>query len=73
LGADTTILLSTLAIAFAVFCVWLAVRIVNRRERRAKWTLAVMVGLPTGIAIGALIILAILYVAVAIDIRAHPR
>ena len=29
-----------LSVAFAVFCVWLMVRIVNRRERWAKWTLA---------------------------------
>jgi hypothetical protein len=41
-----TIQLSTLAVAFAAFCVWLTVRIVNRRERWAKWTLAVVVGLP---------------------------
>ena len=33
-----TILLPTLAVAFAAFCVWLMVRIVNRRERWAKWT-----------------------------------
>jgi len=32
-------------IAFAAFCVWLTVRIVNRRERWAKWTLAVVVGM----------------------------
>ena len=25
-------------VAFAAFCVWLVVRIVNRRERWAKWT-----------------------------------
>jgi hypothetical protein len=30
------ILLPALAVAFAAFCVWLAVRIVNRRERWAK-------------------------------------
>ena len=30
-----TILLSTLAVAFAAFCVWLTVLIVNRRERWA--------------------------------------
>jgi hypothetical protein len=35
-----TILLPTLAIAFAASCVWLTVRVVNRRERWAKWTLA---------------------------------
>jgi hypothetical protein len=27
-------------VAFGAFCVWLTVRIVNRRERWAKWTLA---------------------------------
>jgi len=41
-----TILLPTLAGAFSALCVWLAVRIVNRRERWAKWTLAGVVGLP---------------------------
>src|SRR5579872_127975 len=41
-----TILLPALAVAFAAFCVWLTVRIVNRRERWAKRTLAVVVGLP---------------------------
>jgi hypothetical protein len=35
-----TILLPALAVAFAAVCVWLTVRIVNRRERWAKWTLA---------------------------------
>ena len=42
-----TFLLPALAVAFAAFCVWLTVRIVNRRERWAKWTLALAVGLPT--------------------------
>jgi hypothetical protein len=41
-----SIVLSCLAVAFAAFCIWLTVRIVNRRERRAKWTLAVVVGVP---------------------------
>ena len=42
-----TILFASLGVAFAGFCVWLGVRIVNRRERWAKWTLAaVIVGLP---------------------------
>jgi hypothetical protein len=31
-----TILLPALAVSFAAFCVWLGVRIVNRRERWAK-------------------------------------
>jgi hypothetical protein len=30
-------------VAFAAFCVWLVVRIVNRKERWAKWTLATVV------------------------------
>jgi hypothetical protein len=41
-----TFLLPTLSVAFAALCVWLIVRIINRRERWAKWTLAVVVGLP---------------------------
>ena len=41
-----TLILPVLAIAFAAFCVWLTVRIVNRRERWAKWTLVAVVGLP---------------------------
>jgi hypothetical protein len=32
-----------LGVAFAAFCVWLGVRIYNRRERWAKWTAVVMV------------------------------
>jgi hypothetical protein len=39
-------LLPTLAFAFAAFCVWLTVRIINRWERWAKWTLAGMLVLP---------------------------
>src|SRR6185312_12156154 len=38
-----TLALSIFAVAFASLCVWLALRIVNRRERWAKWTLAVIV------------------------------
>jgi drug/metabolite transporter (DMT)-like permease len=41
-----TILVPALAVAFAASCVWLAVRIINRRERWAKRTLAAMVGVP---------------------------
>ncbi|MBS0264216.1 MAG: hypothetical protein JSS02_19925 [Planctomycetes bacterium] len=41
-----TILLPALTVSFAAFCVWLTVRIVNRRERWAKRTLAGVVGLP---------------------------
>jgi hypothetical protein len=40
------IALSIFGTASAAFCVWLTVRIINRRERWAKWTLAVVVGLP---------------------------
>jgi hypothetical protein len=38
--------LSIFGVAFAAFCVWLAVRIINRRERWAKRTLAGVVGVP---------------------------
>ena len=38
-----TILLPALAVAFAAFCVWLTVRVVNRRERWAKQTLTIAV------------------------------
>lgn len=40
-----SIILPVLAVAFAAFAVWLFVRIVNRRERWAKWT-ALAIGLP---------------------------
>ena len=41
------IILPALAVAFAAVCVWLGVRVYNRRERWAKWTLAVVtIGLP---------------------------
>jgi hypothetical protein len=51
-----SIVLSVLAVAsvaFAAFCIWLGVRIVNRKERWAKWTLAgaLIVGCPLGVAI----------------------
>jgi hypothetical protein len=39
--------LSIFGVAFAAICVWLTVRIVNRRERWAKWTLAgTVIGAP---------------------------
>ncbi|HEY3965394.1 MAG TPA: hypothetical protein VGM05_12635 [Planctomycetaceae bacterium] len=41
-----TILIPGLAFVFAAICMWLAVRIVNCRERWAKRTLAATVGLP---------------------------
>jgi hypothetical protein len=42
-----SIVLPALAVMFAASCLWLAVRLVNRRERWAKWTLVgVVVGLP---------------------------
>ena len=40
------IVLSIFGVAFAASCVWLKVRIVNRRERWAKWTLAAVLSLP---------------------------
>jgi hypothetical protein len=41
-----SIVVPTLAVAFAAVCVWLGVRVYNRRERWAKWTLGAVVGLP---------------------------
>jgi len=41
-----SIAIPAVGVAFAAFCLWLAVRIVNRRERWAKWTLAVAVTVP---------------------------
>jgi hypothetical protein len=38
--------IAIVAVAFAAICVWLGVRIYNRRERWAKRTLALLVGLP---------------------------
>jgi hypothetical protein len=36
-------LLAVLAMTFAAFAVWLAIRIINRRERWAKWTAVALV------------------------------
>ena len=41
-----TIVLLGAAVAFAALCVWLTVRIINRRERWAKRTLAAVVVVP---------------------------
>jgi hypothetical protein len=41
-----SIILLALAVSFAAFVVWLTVQFVNRRERWAKWTLILAVGLP---------------------------
>src|SRR5579862_4273800 len=38
--------LSIFGVAFAAFCIWLTVRIIKRRERWAKWTMAIVAGLP---------------------------
>jgi hypothetical protein len=41
------IVVPALVVAFTALCVWLGVRVCNRRERWAKWTLAsVSVGIP---------------------------
>jgi hypothetical protein len=39
------ILLPASAVACAAFCLWLTVRIANRRERWARWTMTAVVGL----------------------------
>jgi hypothetical protein len=41
-----SIILPALAVAFAALCAWLGVRTYNQRERWAKWTLAIFVGVP---------------------------
>ncbi|MBI3866707.1 MAG: hypothetical protein HY290_32905, partial [Planctomycetia bacterium] len=41
-----TILLPALAVIFAAVNVWLIVRIINRKERWAKWTIAATLCLP---------------------------
>jgi hypothetical protein len=38
--------LSIFGITLAAICIWLTVRIVNRRERWAKWTIAGVIGIP---------------------------
>ena len=38
--------LSIFGISYAAFCIWLTIRIINRREMWAKWTLAWVVGAP---------------------------
>lgn len=46
-----SIVLPALTSAFAAFCVWLGVRVFNRRERWAKWTavgLVVLLAYPVG-------------------------
>jgi hypothetical protein len=41
----TDLAVTIIGFAFAGFCIWLTVRIVNRHERRTKWILAVVVGM----------------------------
>jgi len=41
-----TLATAILATVFAAVCLWLAVRIINRREKWAKWTLACVFGPP---------------------------
>ena len=38
--------LAIFGVTFAAFCVWLTVRIINRRERWAKWTAVALFGMP---------------------------
>src|SRR5579863_3459563 len=38
--------LSIIGAAFPALCLWLGIRIINRRERWAKWTLAIVLGVP---------------------------
>src|SRR5437868_2461201 len=43
LNLGTMILLTVVGVAVSAFCVWLTVRIINRRERWARWTAAMLV------------------------------
>lgn len=46
-NSDVRIVLPAFVVAFAACCIWLTVRIINRRERWAKRTaLALLAGLP---------------------------
>jgi|GEM_PF-3443515 len=45
-SGSATLVLFIFGITSAAFCVWLTVRIINRRERWAKWMLAAIVGMP---------------------------
>jgi len=40
------VVIAIFGVAFTAFCVWLVVRIVNRRERWAKWAAVVLVSTP---------------------------
>jgi hypothetical protein len=47
-----TLVLSIFGVAFAALCVWLAVRIVNRKERWAKRLAAAIIVIPSLYALG---------------------
>jgi len=42
-----TVVLAIFGVTFAAFCVWLVVRVINRRERWAKRTAVILVVAPT--------------------------
>ncbi len=46
-----TVIVPALSVSVAAFCVWLLVRIVNRRERWAMWTAAILTVVAAGLAI----------------------
>ena len=45
-GPLAILIIGALAVAFAALCIWLAVRIINRRERWAKWMAGALVAVP---------------------------
>ena len=47
-NAGMAVALAIFGVAFAAFCVWLSVRIVNQRERWAKWTAAALIAMLAG-------------------------
>ena len=47
LNSTTTLVLAATGVAFAAFTMWLAIRIINRRERWAIWTAVAIFALAT--------------------------
>jgi hypothetical protein len=59
--------LAVSGVVFAAFCVWLGVRVINRRERSQMWTLTV--ALIVGCSIGCQIVFNVYVEAVIADLH----
>jgi len=46
-GMDIFVICIGVSVVYMAVCIWLTVRVINRRERRAKWSLAVLLSTPT--------------------------